>query len=592
MASATKFFYDAEYIGACVSRILSNPFWKEENGVVGELDDKSVDTFFSHTLPSCGFHNILMDKGTVAIQVRDNLVREVDIKDIRMFVQYVLSRLPGGPAIIDRMVQKFNKFLDQKIITTLRVLDEYAPLKDRRRSAYRFYQNGAVVIESGSKEVKLIEYKDLDGFVYLSQIIDRDFDPSLLSFNEAELFSDYTDNTGFEFLKWMQNLCKVRNEEGVWVFDSKRFRSMLSSYGYLLHQHWNDYKCVIFVDDDMEQGKANGRTGKSVVLNDSLSSALNTCVIDAKTISKKGNSSSSKDFAYTFVDQSTQYICFDDACEDFAFDSLFSVITGDLTCNAKFGKMSKFSKKDKPKMSISSNHPIIGEGASYSDRQHIVPVGGFYRSHKMDLGKTPDKFHGGWLFDEEWGEQNWAEFDALCVFALQFYLQEGLVGGGYSEKYRLAKLHAATGSAELCSALYRLLQEYDGSGDVFYQKSVDGMSDEDRSRSMTEYLESACPGEEFTPNQLSSSLRLTADYYGYKVNVGHKDNRIQKRFGPGAGKAVNAYQITSTKNPFPTKKMVSDPVVVETPVAAVDLVSAGDELDNAEALFAGLSPSV
>jgi hypothetical protein len=50
--------------------------------------------------------------------------------------------------------------------------------------------------------------------------------------------------------------------------------------------------------------------------------------------------------------------------------------------------------------------------------------------------------------------------------------------------------------------------------------------------------------------------------------------------------------ITSTKNPFPTKKMVSDPVVVETPVAAVDLVSAGDELDNAEALFAGLSPSV
>ena len=156
--------------------------------------------------------------------------------------------------------------------------------------------------------------------------------------------------------------------------DSKRFRSMLSAYGYLLHQHWNDYKCVIFVDEDMESGKANGRTGKSVVLNDSLSAALNTCVIDAKTISKKGNSSSSKDFAFTFVDQSTQHICFDDACEDFAFDSLFSIITGDLTTNAKFGKMSKFGKKEKPKMSISSNHPIEGDGASYTDRQHIVEV--------------------------------------------------------------------------------------------------------------------------------------------------------------------------------------------------------------------------
>ena len=54
--------------------------------------------------------------------------------------------------------------------------------------------------------------------------------------------------------------------------------------------------------------------------------------------------------------------------------SLFSIITGDLTVNAKFGKMSKFGKKEKPKMSISSNHPILGDGASYTDRQHIVPV--------------------------------------------------------------------------------------------------------------------------------------------------------------------------------------------------------------------------
>ena len=115
------------------------------------------------------------------------------------------------------------------------------------------------------------------------------------------MLNDYSDKDGFEFLKWMQNLCRVRQDDGAWVLDSKRFRSMLSAYGYLLHQHWNDYKCVIFVDEDMESGKANGRTGKSVVLNDSLSAALNTCVIDAKTISKKGNSSSSKDFAFSFV---------------------------------------------------------------------------------------------------------------------------------------------------------------------------------------------------------------------------------------------------------------------------------------------------
>ena len=595
MASATKFFYDADYIGSVVSRILSKPFWEEQNGEIAELSDKSVEIFFSHTLPSCGFHNILMDKGTVPIQVRDNLVREVSIKNIREFVQYVLSRLPGGPAIIDRMVQKYPKFLDQKIITTLRVLDDYKPLKDKRRLAYRFYQNGAVEIKAGSNEVNLVEYKELDGFVYLSQIIDRDFDPQHLSLDPREVLNDYSDKDGFEFLKWMQNLCRVRQDDGAWVLDSKRFRSMLSAYGYLLHQHWNDYKCVIFVDEDMESGKANGRTGKSVVLNDSLSAALNTCVIDAKTISKKGNSSSSKDFAFTFVDQSTQHICFDDACEDFAFDSLFSIITGDLTVNAKFGKMSKFGKKEKPKMSISSNHPILGDGASYTDRQHIVPVGGFYRVHKMELGKTPDKFHGGWLFDEDdWGTRNWAEFDATCVYALRYYLDNGLIGGGYSEKYALNKLDAAVGSADVRDALYRILTKYNGSGDYLYQKSVDEMSDEDRIHSLSDYLAEQVPGEEFSPTRIGTSLRLVAEHYGFKVNVGHKDQRIQKRFGKSI-KGVNAYLITDSKNPFPKKKMVEEPVVEEpiidpideTPAPNQSLVDVGEEFD-AEAAFANL----
>lgn len=584
MASATKFFYDAEFIGACVNRILSNPFWVEKNGEVEELNDKSVEIFFSHTLPACGFHNILMDKGTVAIQVRENLVREVNIKNIREFVQYVLSRLPGGPAIIDRMVQKFNKFLDQKIITTLRVLDDYQPLKDRRKVAYRFYQNGAVLIRADSNEVELVDYKDLDGFVYLSQIIDRDFNPSLLSWDDGELLKDNTDKAGFEFLKWMQNLCKDRLTDGSWEFDSKKFRSMLSSYGYLLHQYWNDYKCVIFVDADMVSGKANGRTGKSVVLNDSLSAALNTCVVDAKTISKKSSSSSSKDFALTFVDQSTQHICFDDACEDFAFDSLFSIITGDLTVNPKFGKMSKFSKKEKPKLSISSNHPIIGEGPSYIDRQHIVEVGEFYRFHKMELGKTPDKFHGGWLFDEDWGDRNWQEFDALCVYALRYYLQNGLLGGGYSEKYSLNKLHSAIGSADLASALYRLIKENSGTGEYLYQKSVDGMSSEQESRSVSAYIEENVPGEEFTPLQIKTALRLVADHYGFRVKGLTEQDRIQRRFGPGAGKATNAYVITDSKNPFPQMKeevaveveVAPEPVVAEP----LDLVAVGDSLDK------------
>ena len=84
-------------------------------------------------------------------------------------------------------------------------------------------------------------------------------------------------------------------------------------------------------------------------------------------------------------------------------------------------------------------------------------------------------------FDEDdWGTKNWAEFDATCVYALRYYLDNGLIGGGYSEKYALNKLDAAVGSADVRDALYRILTKYNGSGDPLYQKSVDEMSDEHR----------------------------------------------------------------------------------------------------------------
>ena len=143
-------------------------------------------------------------------------------------------------------------------------------------------------------------------------------------------------------------------------------------------------------------------------------------------------------------------------------------------------------------------------------------------------------------------------------------------------------------------ALYRILTKYNGSGDYLYQKSVDEMSDEDRIHSLSDYLAEQVPGEEFSPTRIGTSLRLVAEHYGFKVNVGHKDQRIQKRFGKSI-KGVNAYLITDSKNPFPKKKMVEEPVVEEpiidpideTPAPNQSLVDVGEEFD-AEAAFANL----
>lgn len=544
----TGVFYNPEFIADCIDKVLSQPFWVEQKDGSIVLDDKmSPSIYLGHTLPALGFCALPFGDEILHIQQNGNgLAREVDIHKLKEFVASVLNQIPSiGNLILDQMTQKYSHYFNQNVLTSLRMQFDMKPLRDSRRTAYRFYKNGVVEITREGASLRPYSSIDPDTFVWVEQVIGRDFDGSLVSEYDEDLFcSDIADRPGHQFHKWMQNLCRTLSGTS-WEYDANKFKSLASGFGYLLHQYWADHKVVCLVDEEMQEGEANGRTGKSVVVKDALKAAMNTAVIDAKKMSKK-NSSSSSDFIFNFVKPSTQAISFDDACDDFNFNSLFSIVTGPMVVNRKYGKMFEFDEKNKPKLALSSNHPILGDGFSYVDRQHMIPVGNYYNYQKQFLGKTPDQLHGGWLFDEDWSKVDWQEFDALCVNSIRFYLTNGLVGGGASEKYRLNKLHSSVGSSDLTTTLARFLEE--NVGEETYAFSLDGMTDEQASRCLMDYVEDSLPSENFTLNQVSSGLGLVANHYGYKINVGLK-GRPQGRFGPNK-KGVNKYVITASSNPF------------------------------------------
>ena len=300
---------------------------------------------------------------------------------------------------------------------------------------------------------------------------------------------------------------------------------------------------MIFVDSDLEEGKANGRTGKSLVLDDALSHALESVTVEADSLKKDRSSK----FLFHGVNQSTQYICLDDACKDFEFSTLFSKITGPFTCEKKYGGIFQFSKSDKPKIGLSSNHPIVGEGSSFVDRQHIVEVGGFYRFHKMELKKDPHFLHDGWLFDEDWSDENWKEFDAFLAYSLLYYLKEGLLGGRTSNNYGYRKLVASVGSTSLVNVLQRFLDESE-CGVTYYQKYVKEMDEDLKDLCLDEYVNMHLSEEDHSLKHLHTSLHSVADHFGYGVNRGKKV-RPQKRFGPNKV-GVNSYSINPPNKPF------------------------------------------
>ena len=572
MSKVGKWFYDSDHLAEVTSEIASNPFWVEENGCVQPFpSDNSgglpqcVAIYFQHALPALGFYNLILGDNAefVPVQIKGNIAREVDHRYICNYIKYAFSYLPNGNEIIDAMTQKSDRFFGKRILTSLRPQLDLTPLKDSRGTAYRFYNNGVVKIKSDSFEV--IDFPDLpEGkFVWGNQIINRDFDLSLVeNYDETLFLSDLTNGSGNEFHKWCQNLCKTQ-EGSTWVYKPNKFKTLASGFGYLLHQFWSDYKCVILVDEDLEVGKANGRTGKSVVLMDALSNALETVVVDAGAIRKGADNK----FLFNFVSPSTQYIALDDSREDFDFNTLFSKITGPLTCERKYGGMYQFSKNNKPKLSLSSNHPIIGDGSSYVDRQHLCEVGGFYRFHKMELNKSPDKFHGGYLFDEEWSETNWKEFDAFCVKTLRYYLERSLVGGSASDTYQLKKLIGSVGSCELVNTLHRFLVT--NAGKEVYSKQVPYMTSDEEGRCLLEYVQDQIPEDSFTLKQLTTSFHIVASHFGYHINRGR--SRPQKRFGPnGSSKAVNSYFIGEPNDPFGRSTSDVDDSVDNDPINRIE----------------------
>ena len=547
-------FLSKDFITEVASKVSANPFWVVEDDGSITIPERNVvlPIYFHHTLPSMGFRIINRSGSYLPIQVRDNRVRDVGDEEVKNFIRRVITALPDGAAILDKMVMHYGWFFNEKNATTFRYLEDASFLKDTRGCAYRFFENGVIKVAK-NKPVELLSYGDFDEnlLIWEGQVIRRSIDLKLVqSYNQEEFLSDNTNQVGNHFYRWTQNLCKSQEEDNQWVFNQKTFKALASGFGYLQHRFWADEKIVCFVDEIIVDDRAEGRTGKSVVMNDALSNLLDTCVVDAKDMSKAKSNTSNASFVFNFVSPATQYIAIDDCAEDFDFNALFSKVTGPLTVNRKYGGMFQFPKKDKPKMGLSTNHPIEGDGFSYTDRQHLVSVGTYYQYHKKELGKSPAELHGCYLFDEDWGSKNWEEFDAISINFLQYYLDNGLVGGGYTDKYRVSKLNQSVGSSELVDALNRLLQE--NVGQTIFQKKVEGMDAISASRCLKEYVES-CTGETYTTNKLSKDLHKVATHYGYKINVGQGD-RPQKRFGPGGGKGVNSYLITTDANPFPPKE--------------------------------------
>lgn len=92
-----------------------------------------------------------------------------------------------------------------------------------------------------------------------------------------------------------------------------------------------------------------------------------------------------------------------------------------MTLERKNKDAIKLSVEDSPKMMLSTNYAIKGEGNSHDRRRHELEIAQYYGKEK-----TPYDEFGRELFSD-WSINEFQRFDNYVVYCVQLYLRNGII---------------------------------------------------------------------------------------------------------------------------------------------------------------------
>jgi hypothetical protein len=278
-------------------------------------------------------------------------------------------------------------------------------------------------------------------------------------------------------------------------------------------QHGEPVVLMDRLDDANQIGKSNGGTGKSLLVR-CLSEVLNVISLNGKAFKK----STEDRFALAGVTEAHELVSFDDASEQFNFDSIFPHITGEFHIRPLHKKPMVIPVSCAPKIVITTNHPLEGSDISHRRRQVLVEVSPYYREILEKEGKTPTEVHGGMDFcSDAWSDHDWNEFYQFIFDCIQIFLKKGLpTQNEESANYTRAQLIRRCGSADLLDSIERILEQVSASGDEwFVDQFYRGLRD-------------TVPSSKQTDGALLGLLKDVAEAQGYLFNP-HKNGNIDKQ---------------------------------------------------------------
>lgn len=365
-----------------------------------DTDVSGIKTVVNKTLKVsweevCAF---LVGKGLRALEeergkmvlVRGHLVKMIDMPSVKNMLLEELKTENNAFAkkMVAESLMKSKFFTESNFVDWLPRINPVL-WRDTGNTSYHYRRNGVVIVTKDAVEFLPYGHKRLDGLmVWEDQVIQRDYSP-------------------------IQNVSDFEKVVKKITFDDERKLAMETAIGYLATNHVDPAspRLVIFIDEDLNAGIHNGRTGKSLV------SKIIGSTIYGRTFCEIDMKNRQTSFLWQDVQRSTQFILLDDIREDYDMSEMFSILSS--------ARMSVSHKREKPfyiatpKFALTANHALTGSGDSFSDRKlthEIHPSFSPSYNPKMYLGKAPIT---------EWNDADYNEADNYIFSCIQKFFVHG-----------------------------------------------------------------------------------------------------------------------------------------------------------------------
>ncbi len=366
-------------------KLIENEFWYYTENEAIKLSSSRFKNYLGNNNVSKYYPN--EDSGFLFIKKDSNFIKEFDENRIKDFVLNDLQQRSEIGAF--ELCADNTRFFKSDFLSMLDT-SQIDIQRDTKKSAYIYYQNTALEITKDS--INQIPYEEIKGLVWENQVIKRDFVAAPESEGEFKTF-----------------LWKIAGEQ------VERYYSFKSVIGYLLHSYQNEGKPkVIIFNDEMISDVPNGGSGKGLI-HKAISHIKRLSTINGKGFDPN------KTFAYQTVSTDTQVLLFDDIDKNFKFENLFSVVTEGLIIEKKGKDAIKIPFSESPKISITTNYTVQGEGSSHNRRVFEVEMSNYF----SDKHTPEDEFKH--LLFTDWDANEWAKFDNFMIRCVQYYLEYGLV---------------------------------------------------------------------------------------------------------------------------------------------------------------------